>query len=165
MQSTPEVRPELRPRALPVVALLGAGAFALVAGAAAGGNGIAVGAGAFLLATLLAFGETARPIVTWENALLAFIAVLWFVPIKLYRLPVNLPFQLELYRVLLVVLVAGFVVSSITSNRQVEAFGASKPLFVLAAVALTSQIINANDIEAAGNSGQAIKATMTMKAR
>ena len=147
----------VRPRALPIAALLGAGALALVAGVLAGGNAIPVGAGAFLIATLLAYGQTVRPIVTWENALLVFIAVLWFVPIKLYRLPVDLPFQLELYRILIVVLVLAFVVGSLTTKRPVEAFGASKPLFVLAAVALTSQIVNAPEIEVAGSEGQAVK--------
>ena len=157
MDNTLELGPgAVRPRALPIAALLGAGFLALAAGAAAGGNAVAMGAAVFLLSTMLAFGQTVWPIVTWPNALLVFVAVLWFVPIKLYSLPVSLPFELELYRVLLVVLVLAFVVNSLTTKRPVEAFGASKALFVLAAVALTSQIVNASDIDIAGE-GQSLK--------
>lgn len=149
--------PALRPTALPIVAILGAGILALSAGAVAGGDAVAAGAAVFVVATLIAFGQTAWPIVTWPNALLVFIAVLWFVPIKLYRLPVDLPFQLELYRILIVVLVVSFVVGSITTKRPIEAFGASKPLFVLAAVALTSQIVNSRALDVQGGEDQALK--------
>jgi O-Antigen ligase len=146
-----------RQRALPIVALVGLGTVALAAGAVAGGNAVAVGAFAFVLSAVLAFGQTVWPVVTWPNALLVFIAVLWFVPIKLYSFPIDLPFELELYRVLLGLLMIGFVVDSLVTKRPVEAFSASKPLFVLAAVALTTQIINAGEIDVAGSEGQALK--------
>ncbi len=158
MDNTLELGPRaVRPRALPIAALVGGGFLALAAGAVAGGSGVAIGAAVFLLSTVLAFGQTVWPVVTWPNALLVFISVLWFVPIKLYSLPVSLPFELELYRVLLVVLVLAFVVNSLTTKRPIEAFSASKPLFVLAAVALTSQIVNASDIDIAGSEGQSLK--------
>ena len=147
----------VRPSALPIAALVGGGALALCAGIVVGGDAVVAGACAFFVATLLSLGQTRWPLVTWPNALLVFIAVLWLVPIKLYRLPVDLPFQLELYRVLILVLVAGFVVGSLTSKRQVEAFAASKPLFVLTAAVLASQIINARAIDVPGSEGQALK--------
>ncbi len=158
MENSLELGPRaVRPRALPIAALFGAGFLALATGAVAGGNAVAIGAIAFLLSAVLAFGQTVWPVVTWPNALLVFIAVLWFVPIKLYSLPISLPFELELYRVLLVVLVLAFVVNSLTTKRTVEAFSASKPLFVLAAVALTSQIVNASEIDVPGSEGQSLK--------
>jgi hypothetical protein len=130
---------------------------ALAVGAVAGGSATAVGALAFLAAMFVALGQTSHRFVTWPNAFLVFIAGLWFVPIKLYRFPVNLPFQLELYRVMILVLVLAFVVSSIVSKRQVETLGAGRPLFVLAAGALASQIVNAAAINAAGTQSQAVK--------
>lgn len=147
----------VRPRPLPIVVLVGAGGLALAAGAVAGGDAIAFGVAGFFAAMVLALGQTAWPVVTWQNALLLFIGVLWFVPIKLYRLPVDLPFHLELYRVLILLLVMGFVVSSLTSGRSVESLGAGKPLFVLTAAALTTQILNAQSIDIPGNEGQALK--------
>ena len=147
----------VRPNPLPIVAVIGAGAIALCAGAATGGDAAAAGGIAFFVAVLIGLGQTAYPVVTWPNALAVFIAVLWFVPIKLYRLPVDLPFQLELYRVVLMFLVLGFVIGSLTSKREIETLGAGKPLFVMALAALSSQIVNAQAIDVAGSEGQALK--------
>jgi len=147
----------VRPNALPVAALVGGGAIALAAGAVAGGDAAVAGAGAFFVAVLLSLGQTRTRLLTWPNALLVLIALLWLVPMKLYRLPVNLPFHLELYRVLILVLVLGFVVDSIRSKRQLEAYTASKPLFVLAATVLASQIVNSPAIDVPGNEWQSAK--------
>ena len=147
----------VRPSALPVAALVGGGAIALGVGVVAGGDAAFAGAVAFFVAVLLSLGQTKWQVFTWPNAFLVFIAVIWLVPIKLYRLPVNLPFQLELYRVLIAVLVLAFVVNSLVSKRQVEALGAGKPLFLLAAAALSSQIVNAGAIDVPGSEGQALK--------
>ena len=133
------------------------GGLALVAGAAAGGEGIAFGAFAFLAAMAFSIGQTRWSLLTWPNALLVLIAVIWLVPIKLYRLPVDLPFHLELYRVLILLLVAAFVVDSIRSGRRFEAFTASKPLFLLTATVLAAQIINASAIDQPGNELQSVK--------
>jgi len=53
--------------------------------------------------------------------------------------------------------VLAFVVNSLVSKRQVEALGAGKPLFLLAAAALSSQIVNAGAIDVPGSEGQALK--------
>ena len=52
-----------------------------------GGDAAARAAIAFFVATLLGLGQTKWPLLTWPNALLVLIAVIWLVPIKLYRLP------------------------------------------------------------------------------
>jgi hypothetical protein len=148
--------PVSRPNPLPSVALVAFGGLALLAGVIAGGSAAAVGATVFVLATLVAYGQNTRAIVTWPNALLVFVGVLWFIPIKLYSLPVSLPFELELYRLLILLLAGAFVVSSIATKRPIEAYSASKPLFVLAAAALASQIVNARATDAAGDN-QALK--------
>ena len=147
----------VRPNPVPIVAVIGAGLIALCAGAATGGDAAAAGGIAFFVATLIGLGQTAYPLVTWPNALALFVGVLWFVPIKLYRLPVDLPFQLELYRVVIVFLVIGFAIGSLTSKREVETLGVGKPLFVMTVAALTSQVINSRAIDAFGNSGQSLK--------
>lgn len=149
--------PVARPSQAPVAAILAGGALALLFGIVAGGSATLAGAVAFVIATALAYGQTMRPILTWPNALLLFVAVLWFVPIKLYSLPVNLPFELELYRLLILMLATGLVVSSIATKRPIEAYSASKPLFVLAAAALASQIVNARTAEAGVGGDQVLK--------
>ncbi len=147
----------VRPNPVPIVAVIGAGLIALCAGAATGGDAAAAGGIAFFVATLIGLGQTTYPLVTWPNALALFVGVLWFVPIKLYRLPVDLPFHLELYRVVIVFLVIGFAIGSLTSKREVETLGVGKPLFVMTVAALTSQVINSRAIDAFGNSGQSLK--------
>ena len=146
-----------RPDALPAALFVAGGAFALSTGIAVGGEAIAFGAFTFVATSLLAVGSTKWALLTWPNALLVFIAVLWLVPIKLYRLPVNLPFQLEIYRIMILLLMAGFVVWSVRTKRPVHAFAASKPLFVLTAVVLASQVVNAPTIDVPGSEGQALK--------
>jgi hypothetical protein len=140
------------------LAIIAGGSLALLTGAVTGGDALALGALAFLSAALVALGVTSsKLLVTWPNAFLVFIVVIWFVPIKLYRLPVSLPFQLELYRVLIAILVLAFVVSSLISKRHVESLGAGRPLLVLAGAALSSQIVNAGEIDVPGSEGQALK--------
>ena len=145
-----------RPRFVPL-AIVGAGTLALGVGVAAGGDAALAGAIAFLISCALALGEATRSIVTWPNAILLFIGVVWFVPIKLYSLPVNLPFEFELYRVLILLMVVGFVTSSIVTGRQVDTVGAGMPLFLLAIAALTSQIVNTQGTNVAGGESQALK--------
>jgi hypothetical protein len=150
-------QPHAAPHPLPVLTVLGGGTLALAAGVVAGGNATAVGALAFLAATFVALGQTSSRLVTWPNAFLVFIAALWFVPIKLYRFPVDLPFHLELYRVMILALVVAFLVNSLVTKRHVESLGAGPPLFLLAATALAAQIVNAQDINVPGTEGQAVK--------
>jgi len=146
-----------RQKLLPALTVVAGGMLALAVGVVAGGGMTAAGALAFLAAALVAVGLTKPGVVTWPNAFLVFIAALWFVPIKLYRFPVDLPFNLELYRVMILVLVLAFVVNSLVSKRQVESLGAGRPLFVLTAAALTAQVINADEINVPGTQGQALK--------
>jgi hypothetical protein len=148
--------PAARPRLVPLV-LIGGGMLALAAGVVVGGDATAAGAVAFLCACALALGEATRSIVTWPNAVLAFVAVIWFVPIRLYSLPVTLPFELELYRLLILLMVLAFVMSAIQTGREVDAVGAGKPLYALALAALTSQAIHTNDLAASGTQSQALK--------
>jgi hypothetical protein len=137
--------------------LAGAGLVAFCAGLVVGGNAVALGAVTFLGATLIALGEATRQIVTWPNATIVFVGLVWLVPIKLYRLPVDLPFQLEVYRVAILLLVLALVVSSMYTGREVSAAGVGVPLFALAAAALLSQVVNARSLEVPGQEGQALK--------
>ncbi len=52
-----------------------------------------VGALAFLLAAVLAVRETSTTILTWPNALVGLLLIVWLIPIKQYRLPVGTAVQ------------------------------------------------------------------------
>ena len=77
------------------------GAAFLVAMLPLGEKATLAGGVAFLIAIVIAVADTAKPVFTWPNAIGALVLVIWFVPIKLYALPIQLPFNLELYRLFL----------------------------------------------------------------
>lgn len=116
-----------------------------------------VGAFAFLLAALIAIRETSTTILTWPNALVGLLLIVWLIPIKQYRLPVTLPFNLELYRLAVVVLMLGFVLGVVTGRLPLTAAGHSKPLVALIAVALVSQIVNWDTLDVPGATPVALK--------
>src|SRR4051794_26602928 len=100
------------------------------------------------MATVLAIADSYRPVFTWPNMLAALVLVLWFVPIKLYTLPINLPFNLEPYRLFLLVLLFAWVVQIVLRRGRVEAAGRGDPILLLIAVAVVSTIVNFDDLRA-----------------
>jgi hypothetical protein len=128
----------------PVVATAGVGAAGLVAGLAAGGMGPAVfGAGVFFAAALAALYQTREALFTSRNALLAFVAVVWLIPIKLYTLPASLPFNLEIYRVFIAALLIMLAIAVILGRARFTAAGHGRPLILLGMAAVGSQLLNA----------------------
>ena len=98
---------EARPLAPLVVAALGAAVFAV--SLAHNPATAMAGAVAFAGAVVLALRETHKPIVTWPNAIVCLVLVIWLIPIRLYRLPVGLPFNLEPYRIAVLLLIFGLI--------------------------------------------------------
>jgi len=94
---------------------------------------------------------------SWGGAIGLLVLVVWAVPIKNYRLPVALPFSLELYRLLLIVLVGAWLVALVTGSRGVSAGGLGKPVALLAAVGVVSIVANTKALSGAGLESQAIK--------
>ena len=89
---------------------------------------------------------------SWGGAIGLLVLVVWAVPIKTYRLPVALPFSLETYRLLLIVLVGAWLVAIVTGTRGVSAAGLGKPLGLLGAVGVLSIVANTNALSAPGSS-------------
>ena len=98
-----------------------------------------------------------RVLVSWAGAISLLVLVVWLVPIKNYRLPVALPFSLELYRLLMILFVGAWIVAIVTGTRGVAAGGLGKPIALLAAVGLLSILANARALSNAGLETQAIK--------
>src|SRR5919106_1909393 len=113
--------------------------------AATGFAGIALvtlGAGpAILFLVLAAFSFLAavavrRPVIGWQQALIAVLLVVLFIPIRRYRFPGDLPFQLEPYRVLVALILAGWAASLLADSRvRLRRSGFEGPI---AAVVLTT---------------------------
>jgi hypothetical protein len=135
-------------RALPVALVAGGAAFMVVT-LGFGPNAIAFGAFAFLLACVLAIRDVSAPVFTWPNALAALIVVIWLIPIKAYALPVELPFNLEPYRLFLVLLVFAWVLQLIVRRGRLEAGGHGNAILLLIAVAVVSTIVNFDELSSA----------------
>jgi polysaccharide biosynthesis protein PslJ len=94
---------------------------------------------------------------SWGGAIALLVLVVWAVPIKNYRLPVALPFSLETYRLLLIVLVGAWLVALLVGARGISAAGMAKPLALLGAVGVLSVVANTHALTGAGLETQAIK--------
>ena len=126
---------------LPVV-LAGGGAAVLLATIAAGGKAPLAGGAVFLVAVALALADSAKPVFTWPNAISALALLIWFVPIKLYTLPVQLPFNLEPYRLFLLALVFAWIGQGLTQGARIDAGGRGKAVVLMGGVAIVSTIVN-----------------------
>lgn len=115
---------------------------------------------ATLVAVLLvAIVSRTHAIVTWPNGIGFLLLVVWFVPIKGYALPVDLPFQLEHYRVTILLLLSALIAAAVTRRVQLGLAGRAGVVTTLGVIALLTQMINLDDIDANTNvPGAAIKA-------
>jgi hypothetical protein len=93
----------------------------------------------------------------WTGGISALVLLIWLVPIKRYTLPVTLPFQLEPYRLWILVLVVALVVAALVGRARVSAAGHGKPLLLLAVAALGAQLANNGEISANGLQTQSLK--------
>jgi polysaccharide biosynthesis protein PslJ len=111
-------------------------------------SGRASGAGA---------SEEVTGVLSWQGAVVALVLVIWLIPIKSYKLPVNLPFNLEIYRFVIIALLFAWVLTVARGSARLDAAGHGKPLVVLGIVAVTALLVNRDAITAAGLETQAVK--------
>ena len=93
----------------------------------------------------------------WAWGVSLFVLVVWLVPIKTYRLPVVLPFSLELYRLLMLVLLAVLGYGVVAGTRKFSAAGFAKPVVLLAVAGSLSVVFNARSSAQAGLETTALK--------
>ena len=99
------------------------------------------------------------PFVPWRHLLAALVLVILLVPIRRYSLPADLPFQLELYRLFVAVLVVGWVGSLLVDHRvRLRRTGFEGPLAVIVSAAIVSVVANPERV--AGTSAEVNKALM-----
>ena len=83
------------------------------------------------------------PVIPWSYLLGGLILVIMLVPIRRYSLPANLPFQLELYRLVVAALVVGWVASLLVDHRiRLRRTGFEGPLLVIVGSAIASVVVN-----------------------
>jgi hypothetical protein len=94
----------------------------------------------------------------WRLAIVLLVLIIWLVPIKSYRLPVTLPFSLELYRLAIAVLVFAWVLSLLFGRGRVSAGSLGGAIVFLALAAVAAVLANHGAIAAVpGEQTQVIK--------
>ena len=93
----------------------------------------------------------------WAWGVSLFVLVVWLIPIKTYKLPVPLPFSLEVYRLLMLLLLAALGYGVVQGTRRVSAAGFARPVVLLAAAGSLSVLVNARASSQAGMEATAIK--------
>jgi O-antigen ligase len=106
-------------------------------------GGISVRTLAPVLCLVVLVAISYRVALQWNSLISLVIAVILFIPIRRYTLPVKLPFNLEPYRLVVMVVALGWVVSLLVDPRvRTRATGFRGPLLVLAFGALASIALN-----------------------
>lgn len=115
-------------------------ALLVVAGAAGGGLKIA-GPAALLIGAVAIV--VSRPVVPWRGLLTGLLLIIMFIPIRRYVLPGNLPFQLEPYRLYVILLVGGWLLALLVDPRvRFTRTGFERPLGLLLFAVVASEMTN-----------------------
>jgi len=93
----------------------------------------------------------------WAWGISLFVLVVWLIPIKTYKLPVPLPFSLEVYRLLMLAFLAALGYGLVAGTRRFSAAGFGKPVVLLVAAASLSVLVNAQASAQSGMEATAIK--------
>lgn len=133
----------LAERALPV-------AVAVLLLAAVAGSLPLVALAVVLVATL---------IMTWQRLIVAFVAIVMLVPIHLYTLPGNLPFEAKLDRVILIPAFVFWLVAAVASPERVRmrATPLGAPLALFGLVMGASLVLNGDELAQLGVFGDTLK--------
>jgi hypothetical protein len=117
-----------------------------------------IGGGIVLLvACVLAMRDTAVPVFTWPNMVVSLALLVWLVPIKTYSLPVNLPFNLEPYRLFLLLLVFAWFIGVLAGRSRLSAYGQALPLMLFTGVLFATQIVNFDEVNTVTGEPEALK--------
>jgi O-antigen ligase len=100
-----------------------------------------------LVAVLAIFTVWQRSILRWHSLVALILLVVLFVPIGRYKLPGSLPFNLELYRVVVALVVTIWLASLLIDRRvRLRRTPFDAPLLLLAACIIVSEIVNPNRV-------------------
>ena len=108
-----------------------------------------IAGGALLVLALLVIFR--RFVFAWSTAIVMLVAVIMFVPARRYAIPIPLPFQLEPYRLVLVIVLVALIVALLTKpdfRWRPVAFGV--PISILLVTVLVSFVVNGMDLANAG---------------
>jgi hypothetical protein len=112
-----------------------------------------------LLAVVVAVVATLRSYVKWSSLLALTLITIMFVPIGRYSLPMNLPFQLEAYRVIVAIVLLAWVASLLVDPRvNFRPSSLHVPIYAFSIVVVLSLITNPSRV--AEYNGEVVKRLM-----
>jgi hypothetical protein len=111
-----------------------------------------------VLAALIALAVGYRHLLAWRSLMVGLVVVILLIPIRRYTIPINLPFQLEPYR-LLVVFIAGAAFTSLLIDPRVRmrTTGFEGPLVLILFALVGSDVANSGRIAELGLHAEVIK--------
>jgi O-antigen ligase len=117
------------------------GSLGLLAATVVSGVSARAGVGFVVFVALAALTRTSY--LRWPRLIAALILVILLIPIRRYALPANLPFQLELYRVVVALLILGWIASLLVDTRvRFRRTGFEAPLVLIVGALVASILAN-----------------------
>ena len=124
-----------------------AGALALLSVGVLSGHGVKVLAPVMAIVSIAAASE--RAVIGWHRLIASIVLVVMFVPISRYKLPGSLPFDLELYRVVVAICLLLWVASLLVDSRvRLASTPFDPPLLLILACVLGSEVTNPSRVGA-----------------
>ncbi len=77
----------------------------------------------------------------WRWATAALVLTVWLIPVKIYTLPVTLPFQLEVYRLIILVMLFAWFLARMRGEARLTAGGLGRPVALLALASIASVFV------------------------
>ena len=118
-----------------------AGALALLSVGVLSGHGVEVLAPSLAIVSIVAASR--RTVIGWQRVIALIVLVVMFVPIGRYKLPGSLPFDLELYRVVVAICLLLWIASLLVDSRvRLASTPFDPPLVLILASVLGSEVTN-----------------------
>src|SRR6266480_3773739 len=95
--------------------------------------------------------------VAWRMVIVALVLIIWLIPVKVYTLPVTLPFQLEVYRLTILGMLFAWFLARLGGRARLTAGGLRGPVLLLGAAAIASVFTTVASAQQAGIATQSVK--------
>jgi polysaccharide biosynthesis protein PslJ len=96
-----------------------------------------------MIALIVAAAVWYRQLLAWRTLLVLVLVVIMFIPMRRYELPASLPFKLEPYRVIVALVVLGWITSLLYDPKvRLRASGFEAPFLLYVFAALLSDVAN-----------------------
>ena len=117
------------------------GALALLSVGVVSGHGVKVLAPSLAIVSIFAVSQ--RTVIGWHRFIALIVLVVMFVPIGRYKLPGSLPFDVELYRVVVAICLLLWIASLLVDSRmRLASTPFDAPLLLILACVLGSEVTN-----------------------